>query len=234
MAEKIAQIKQKYNIVENMFFNEHSDLQMLCKHMSGDEKVLVLGDYSGYHSLVINEMLKNKDDMVTLEPYELFSSNVQKIRDDNGLVYNIENAEICCADVCEEMVASKHECYPRIKYEIVYHYEQFLKHDVSYEEEAKKPCNFVTMTFSEITTKYNIEFDTIFTNGSQCFFLHSDTCCTDVLTGIKTIFLQEMRSVMPHIRDQIFKKLEQSGFNKIDTHHSPLAFAGELSVWRKI
>lgn len=231
---KIVALQNKYGIEDNMFLNKHSDIQIFYKHLTGDEKVLVLGDYSGYHSLAINDILKNKENMVTLEPCDLFSSNIQKIRDDNGLTYNIEKAEICCDGLCDEMCKCKHDCYPMIKDEIVYHYEQFLKHPVSRQDEAQKPCNFESMTFADISTKYNIDFDTIFTNGSQCFFLHSETSHVNFLSGIKTIFLQGMRSVMPHIEHQIHKKLQESGFKKIDMHHSSLAFASEFSVWRKI
>lgn len=230
MTEKFKEIQQKYGLQDDIYLYCH----MFCKYLSGDEKVLLAGDFNGYNSLVVNELLNNKENMVTLEPCDIFSNNVKKIRDEHGLNYVIGKEEVCCNGVCNTICKYKQEWKESIRSRIIFNHIDILNFPKTKEPRSQIKCEYQSMSFAEISTKYNIEFDTIFTNGLHFFFLLTDTPESNFLSGINTIFLQGMTSIMPHVQKMIYKKLTESNFEKVESFHDgELIFSRDFTVWRK-
>ena len=116
-------------------------------YLSGNEKVLEIGGNIGRNSLTIASIIKNQQNLVTLESDDYIASQLTENRDLNNFTFNIENSALSKRKLIQKgwnTVVSDEliEGYKLVK----------------------------TITWEQLQSKYNIEFDTLVLDCEGAFY----------------------------------------------------------------
>ena len=161
VTETITIITDKY--INNKLSNIHSKLQlrygslndevpeqkMVCRYIRGCEKVLEIGSNIGRNSLVIAHILgeKNNTNFVTLECDKNIAKQLQENRDLNNFNFHIESSALSK----RKLIQRGWDTIPS----------NVLLNGYT---------NVDTITFDELQSKYNIEFDTLVLDCEGAFY----------------------------------------------------------------
>jgi FkbM family methyltransferase len=129
---------------------ELPEQKIVVRYLTGDEKVLEIGSSIGRNSLTISTILKNNNNnnnFVTLESNVDTANKLRENRDLNNYNFNIENSALSK----RKLMQRDHESEPS--------------------DDLREGYTWVnTITFDELKTKYNINFDTLILDCEGAFY----------------------------------------------------------------
>lgn len=148
---QLKNIHSKLKIKHGSMKKELQEQKMVVRYLRGQEKVLEIGGNIGRNSLVIASILKNSNNLVTLESNIDISKELSENRDLNNMKFHIESSALSKRKLIQKGCGLTARTKP---------------------SETLKP-NFKwvnTITFENLKTKYNIEFDTLVLDCEGAFY----------------------------------------------------------------
>jgi FkbM family methyltransferase len=154
-------IKMKNDIINHKLLDLHSRLQlkygtfqeefpeqkMAVSYLSGNEKVLEIGGNIGRNSLIIASLLTNQSNFVVLECDKHIASQLKENRDSNQQTFFIENSALSKRTLIQRG-------WDTIASDILL--------------PGYQPVE--TITYDELNSKYNIQFDTLVLDCEGAFY----------------------------------------------------------------
>jgi FkbM family methyltransferase len=163
--KKIQNIHTKLKIKYGSFNDELPEQKMAVRYLTGTEKVLEIGGNIGRNSLVIASIIDNSN-LVTLESDTNIAKQLEENRNLNNYTFHIENSAL-----------SKRKLIQK-------------DWDTMPSDSLKEGYKWVnTISFDELTRKYNIEFDTLVLDCEGAFY-YILMDMPEILTNIKTIIME--------------------------------------------
>jgi FkbM family methyltransferase len=162
----LIEIQDSLQLKYGKFKEELPEQEMVLKYLSGNEKVLEIGGNIGRNSLVICKILKDNNNLVTLESHTEYASQLRENRDINNMTFFVENSAL-----------SKRNLIQKNWYTMV--------SDVLLEDYIQVN----SITFNELQTKYNIKFDTLVLDCEESFY-HILMDMPELLTNINMIIME--------------------------------------------
>lgn len=144
---KLKNIHSKLKINYGSMNLELPEQRMAIKYLKGHEKVLEIGGNIGRNSLVISSILKNANNLVTLESNGKIAEQLIHNRDLNNMKFHIEKSALSKRKLIQKRWITKPS--------------ETL-------EDGFKWVN--TITFEQLKKKYNIEFDTLVLDCEGAFY----------------------------------------------------------------
>jgi len=145
--DKLENIHSKLKIKYGSIKKELPEQKMVSRYLKGGEKVLEIGGNIGRNSLVIASILKNSNNLLTLESDVNISKQLSENRDLNNKKFHIENSALSKRKLIQKGWNTK----PSEKL-----------------EPGFKWVN--TITLEQLKTKYNIKFDTLVLDCEGAFY----------------------------------------------------------------
>ena len=145
--EKLKNIQQKLKLDYGSFNEELSEQMMAARYLTGSEKVLELGSNIGRNTLIIASILDDDTNLVTLECDINIAEQLTHNKEINNLNFHIENSALSKRKLIQKGWITI--CSDNIL-------------------EGYKQVN--TITFEELSTKYNIKFDTLVLDCEGAFY----------------------------------------------------------------
>jgi len=183
---KLANIHSKLKIDYGSFNDEYPEQLMATRYLTGTEKVLELGGNIGRNSLVIAYILaqQNNTNFVTLESDLDIAIQLEHNKLLNGLNFNIESSALSNRKLIQtgwSTIVSDTllDGYKAVK----------------------------TITFAELTNKYNIVFDTLVLDCEGAFY-YILMDMPEILTNINLIIMENDYNDILHKNyiDEVLKK----------------------------
>ena len=143
----IHNIHSTLKINHGNFNEELPEQKMVVRYLTGNEKVLEIGGNIGRNSLVIASILKNDKNLVTLESDENIAKQLIENRNLNHFNFHIENSALSN----RKLIQQGWDTIPSDTLQPGY-----------------KWVNIIT--FDNLKTKYNIEFDTLVLDCEGAFY----------------------------------------------------------------
>jgi FkbM family methyltransferase len=144
---KLINIQSKLKINYGTFNEELPEQKMVTRYLNGNEKVLEIGGNIGRNSLVIASILKNNNNMVTLESDINIAKQLIENRDLNNFNFHVE----CSALSNRKLIQLDWNTKPSDVLENGYTWVN-------------------TITLDEFKKKYNIKFDTLVLDCEGAFY----------------------------------------------------------------
>jgi FkbM family methyltransferase len=144
---KLCAMHSKLNINYGNFYEELPEQKMAVKYLTGNEKVLEIGGNIGRNSLIIASILKNSNNLVTLECDVNIARQLTENRDLNNFNFYIENSALSN----RKLIQKGWDTIPS---------------DVL--QEGYKWVD--TITLNNLKSKYNIVFDTLVLDCEGAFY----------------------------------------------------------------
>lgn len=193
---------------DNIISNSFKMCESIWDNLDGTEKTLIVGDHSGLISVKLNEKL-GKDNVVTLEKDKLMI----ELGAMNNTSYNIENKELEYERKNDDFV----------RYDILHHYKQYLMKEIN--DESFQKCDRTTV--EEMSSKYNINFDTLIVDVTE-------------RESINSINLKNFKKVIMfsgHFYPSIVnvdRILNENFFRMSFMTPMGLAYLREVKVWERV
>jgi FkbM family methyltransferase len=163
--EKLNNIHKKIKIKYGTLNNELPEQKMAVRYLTGTEKVLEIGGNIGRNSLVIASIIDNSN-LVTLESDTNIARQLEENRNLNNYTFHIENSALSKRKLIQQ------------------------GWDTMPSDSLKEGYKWVnTISFEELTRKYNIEFDTLVLDCEGAFY-YILIDMPEILTNIKTIIME--------------------------------------------
>jgi len=190
-----------------IFSDSFENSERIWANVEESQKVLIIGDHSGLVTKKINEKL-GKANVVTMEADKLMIT----LGELDDTLYNVENKEYDYV----KMVDSQH-----LRYEILYHYKEFLGKTI--EDETLQPCEKTTL--ADLSTKYDSVFDTLIIDVSE-------------IACINTLNLENVKKVIMFYGSMYHsfesdKILIENNFTITEMMPMTIAYITEVRVWTK-
>lgn len=163
---KLNYLHSKLKIEYGSFDDEVPEQKMSIRYLKGNEKVLEIGGNIGRNSLIISSLLKNSNNLITLECNKEIYEQLIKNRDLNNLNFNIENSALSKRKIIQKE-------WDTIPSEILLPGYEWVN----------------TITFDELQKKYNIEFDTLVLDCEGAFYYILQDF-PEILNNIKLIIME--------------------------------------------
>ena len=144
---KLSTIQSKLHLKYGSFEHELPEQKMVTRYFTGKEKVLEIGGNIGRNSLIIGSILENSSNLVVLESDTNISNQLCENRDINNLQFKVENAALSKRKLIQQG-------WTTIVSDTVL--------------DGYQPVN--TITFTELSSKYKIEFDTLVLDCEGAFY----------------------------------------------------------------
>jgi FkbM family methyltransferase len=164
--EKITQIHSTLKIDDGSFDEELPEQKMVVKYLQGNEKVLEIGGNIGRNSLVISHILQHPSDLVVLESDDNIAEQLYHNKNLNNLNFIVENSALS-------------------KRKLIQSGWDTITSDVLLD--GYKEVN--TITYEELISKYNIEFDTLVLDCEGAFY-YILMDMPEILQNIKLIIME--------------------------------------------
>jgi len=166
ITNKIAYLHSKLKINYGSFYEELPEQKIAVKYLTGNEKVLEIGGNIGRNSLIIGSILKNSNNLVTLESDVNIANQLRENRDLNNLNFHIE-----CSALSNRKLIQKGDTT--------------IPSEILLEE-----YNWVnTITLEKLNNKYNIAFDTLVLDCEGAFY-YILMDMPEILNGINLIIME--------------------------------------------
>lgn len=187
--EKLSHFHSKLSLKHGSFTEEYPEQLMAVRHLTGNEKVLEIGGNIGRNTLIIASILGHND-FVSMECDPQIAKQLRENRDDNGFGFHIENAALSK----RKLIQKGWDTEPS----------ETLRHGYSWVN---------TITWEELKSKYNIDFDTLVLDCEGAFY-YILMDMPDILNNIKMII---MENDYHDIQKKIFvdKTMISRGFRRI-------------------
>jgi len=187
-----SKLKIKYG-----YFNEELPEQgMVVRSLKGNEKVLEIGGNIGRNTLVIAHILgENNNNFVTLECNEDIAKQLTENKLLNNFIFNIEQSALSNRKLIQQNWYTKPS------------------------ETLENEYNWVnTITFNELKTKYNIEFDTLVLDCEGAFY-YILMDMPEILNNINLIIMENDYNDISHkiyiddilIKNNFYRDYVESG-----------------------
>uniref|UniRef100_A0A6C0HWG8 Methyltransferase FkbM domain-containing protein n=1 Tax=viral metagenome TaxID=1070528 RepID=A0A6C0HWG8_9ZZZZ len=188
--EKISKIHQNLTIDFGTLDEEFPEQLMAVKYLTGNEKVLEIGGNIGRNSLVISYILNknNNNNFVTMECDTDSANKLIHNRDINKLDFFVESSALS-------------------KRKLVQKYWDTIVSD----EDLEGYTRVSTITFEELTQKYNIDFDTLILDCEGAFY-YILIDMPEILTNIKLIIMENDYVDVNH-KNYVSDVLKNNGFS---------------------
>lgn len=144
---KLSTIQSKLHLKYGSFEHELPEQKMVTRYFTGKEKVLEIGGNIGRNSLIIASILENSSNLVVLECDSNIANQLLENREINNLKFNIENAALSKRKLIQQG------------------WNTIVSDTVL---EGYQPVH--TITFTELSSKYKIEFDTLVLDCEGAFY----------------------------------------------------------------
>ena len=172
--KKLENIHKKLKIKYGSMEQELPEQKMVVRYLNGHEKVLEIGGNIGRNSLVIASILKNSENLVTLESDPKISNQLTKNRDLNKMKFHIENSALSK----RKLIQKKWDTKPS---EILIPGFKWVN----------------TITLDELKSKYNIKFDTLVLDCEGAFY-YILIDMPEILDNINLIIMENDYRVLEH------------------------------------
>ena len=185
---KIIHLHSKLKIKHGSFNDELPEQKMAVRYLTGNEKVLEIGGNIGRNSLIIASILKNNDNFVTLECDTNIAKQLTENRNLNNFNFHIESSALSN----RKLIQSGWTTIPS--------------------DTLRKGYSWVnTISFDNLKTKYNIEFDTLVLDCEGAFY-YILMDMPNILDNINLIIMENDYFNASH-KQYINKILREYNFN---------------------
>jgi FkbM family methyltransferase len=185
--QKVLALHSLLSLSHGSMRDEFPEQCMVMEFLTGKETVLEIGGNIGRNSLILSSILKSDQQLVVLECSTAISEQLQQNRSNNQLQFHIENAALSKTKLIQKgwrTIASNTvlDGYTEIK----------------------------NITFAEIESKYNLQFDTLVLDCEGSFrpILHD---FPEILTNIHTIVVENDYLTLRE-KEEVDAILQTSGF----------------------
>ena len=208
--DKLENIHSKLKIKYGSIKKELPEQKMVSRYLKGGEKVLEIGGNIGRNSLVIASILKNSNNLLTLESDVNISKQLSENRDLNNKKFHIENSALSKRKLIQKGWNTK----PSEKL-----------------EPGFKWVN--TITLEQLKTKYNIKFDTLVLDCEGAFY-YILMDMPEILDNINLIIMENDYRVLEQ-KEYIDNILTKNNFYVDYTESGGLGPCKNyfFEVWRK-
>ena len=166
ITNSLANIHSTLKIKYGSLFEELPEQKMVVRYLTGDERVLEIGGNIGRNSLVIASILKNSQNLVTLESDVNIAAQLTENRDLNNLNFHIESSALSKRKLIQ------------------------LGWDTMPSDILKDGYTWVnTISFEQLKQKYSIEFDTLVLDCEGAFY-YILMDMPEILEGINLIIME--------------------------------------------
>ena len=166
IANRLAIIHSTLQIKYGSFNEELPEQKMAVRYLTGDERVLEIGGNVGRNSLIIASILKNSQNLVTLESDVNIAAQLTENRDINNLHFHIEGSALSKRKLIQ------------------------LGWDTIPSDTLKDGYTWVnTISLVELKSKYNIVFDTLVLDCEGAFY-YILMDMPEILEGINLIIME--------------------------------------------
>jgi FkbM family methyltransferase len=163
---KLSTIQSKLQLKYGSFEHELPEQKMVTRYFTGKEKVLEIGGNIGRNSLIIASILENSSNLVVLECDPNIANQLFENREINNLKFTIENAAL-----------SKRKLIQQGWNTIVS--DKIL--------DGYQPVHTITLT--ELSSKYKIEFDTLVLDCEGAFY-YILMDMPEIINNVKLIIME--------------------------------------------
>ena len=208
--EKIANIHSKLNIQHGNFSEELPEQKMVVRYLTGNENVLEIGGNIGRNSLIISSILKNDNNLVTLESDKDIAVLLKENRDLNNLNFHIENSALSMKKLIQR------------------------EWDTIYSDELLDGYKWVnTITLNELYDKYNITFDTLILDCEGAFY-YILIDMPEILNNISLIIMENDYHDILH-KQYVDNVLTQHNFYRdyVESGGWGVCYNNFYEVWKK-
>jgi FkbM family methyltransferase len=144
---KLSTIQSKLHLNYGSFEHELPEQKMVTRYLTGKEKVLEIGGNIGRNSLIIASILEDSSNLVVLESDTNIANQLRENRELNNFQFKIENSALSKRKLIQKG------------------WNTIVSDTVL---EGYQPVNTITMT--ELSSKYKIEFDTLVLDCEGAFY----------------------------------------------------------------
>lgn len=207
----ITNIHSKLNIKYGDIKHELPEQKMVVRYLTGNEKVLEIGGNIGRNSLIIASILKNSNNLVTLECDTNIARQLIENRDLNNIKFNIEISALSNRRLIQQGL------------------------DTIPSDTLKEGYSWVnTITWDRLKSKYNIEFDTLVLDCEGAFY-YILMDMPEILENISLIIMENDYWDGSHKNyiDEVLKKNNFSTFYTECGGWGP-CYYNFYEVWRKV
>jgi len=210
--DRLNKLQNHININHGTFSDEYPEQLMAVKYINENSKVLEIGGNIGRNTLIINCILKDPKNLVTLES----DPNIARLLEDNLKINSFESHVEASALSLVPLIQNAWNTTPMIDNIIPDGWKQVS-----------------TINFSNLVKKYNVDFDTLVADceGALYYILKDDS---SILNNINLIIIENDFSDISHKEfvDSLFKT---NGFNRIYTESGGWGPCQSMffEVWKK-
>jgi FkbM family methyltransferase len=147
IANRIKNIHSTLKIKYGSFNEELPEQRMAVRYLRGDERVLEIGGNIGRNSLIIASILKNRQNLVTLESDVKIAAQLTENRNLNNLNFHIESSALST----RKLIQKGWDTIPS----------DTLKNGYTWVN---------TISLEQLKQKYSIEFDTLILDCEGAFY----------------------------------------------------------------
>lgn len=163
---RLQKIHSQLKLLHGNLMEEYPEQLMTAMYLPRQAKVLELGGNVGRNSCVIASILKNSQNLVTVEPCAEYANLLKENRDVNGLQFHIEVSAVSKIPLVQSGWIT-----------------------IPSEVDLPGFSRVNTISFDELQKKYRIRFDTLVVDceGALYYMLKDDP---DMLRNIKLIIIE--------------------------------------------
>jgi FkbM family methyltransferase len=174
----LKEIQNRIKIIHGSLDEELVEQSLSCKYLNSTDIVLEIGGNMGRNALIINEILNNETNLVTMEPNKEFYLKLIENKNINNKNFHIENSALSLVPICYQssLTFNLNTCD-----------EKFPVSSTHINNNVNNECNIITYT--ELEQKYNIRFNVLVIDceGSFYYILQS---MNYILDNIKLIIME--------------------------------------------
>jgi hypothetical protein len=173
---KLLKIHESISLTGGSMKSEFQEQKLAMEYIEPVAKVLELGSNIGINSIIISKILNNDKNLVTLECDLSHIKTLTQNRDINGLHFNIEQSALSNMP----LVRRGWHTFP-----------------ITSTHLANNEIPVNTITYQELLTKYNIDFDTIVADcEGALYFILKDM--PNILDNIKLLIVENDYILLEH------------------------------------
>jgi FkbM family methyltransferase len=203
-------IHSKLKIKYGSFNEEIPEQKMAIQYLTGDEKVLEIGSNIGRNTLIIAFILKNSNNLVSLESnYDIYKQ-LEENKNLNNMNFNIENSALSTKKLIQKG-------WDTVQSDVLL--------------DGYEHVNIVSFEF--LQNKYNINFDTLVLDCEGAFYYILQDF-PELLDNIKLIIMENDYKEILH-KNYVDEQLIKNDFKRVFVEQGGWGhfFNNFFEVWKK-
>lgn len=184
---KLEKLHNRLQLKHGSFYQEFPEQKMSASYLKGGEKVLEIGGNIGRNTLIIAALLEDSRNLVSLECDPVSVDKLRENRDTNELSFHIEPSALSLRPLIQKGWDT-------------------MVSDVVLDGYT----SVQTITWSALTAKYQIPFDTLVLDCEGAFY-YILMDMPDILMGIKLIIMENDYHDITH-KEYVDDVLKKNGF----------------------